>query len=473
MIRSAEFLARQWGPSASEWEGVPVTDGTRHLILVAGAGPAGMAVANMLTKAGHEVIILNRDIKFGGLVEYGIFPSKLKLRGGLKKTYWELLGNSHVHYFGNVSVGRNKDVTLDELRSLGLSAIVFATGAQGTKTIGVEGEAAKGVYHAKDVVFHFNRLPGYGEKPFDMGKRVAVIGVGDVMVDIAHWLTRYKRVEQVTAIARRGLAERKYNPKEIRAICANIDQADLAKEIERIGPRLEAVGQNPAELQKEMAEEFSKCEPKTSHTKVGFRFLSSPKRVLTDADNRVRALELEETKLELKGQDTAAVGLKQYEEFPCDSVVFAVGDKADDAVGLPYKNGTFVTNPTPSGNDPDDALFQAYDEASGKVLDGVFLTGWARKASEGLVGIAKRDGDWCAEVVNRYLATKPSGNHSKVVLDKLKTILNDRKSHPVDVKSLRALEAAEQAHKTETNCIGEFKYASNQEMIRLIERGKS
>jgi ferredoxin--NADP+ reductase len=74
-------------------------------------------------------------------------------------------------------------------------------------------------------------------------------------------------------------------------------------------------------------------------------------------------------------------------------------------------------------------------------------------------------------VVTRYLATKPQGNHSKVVLDKLKTILNDRKSHPVDVKNLRALEAAEKAHKSATDCIGEFKYASNQEMIELIKRG--
>ena len=54
-------------------------------------------------------------------------------------------------------------------------------------------------------------------------------------------------------------------------------------------------------------------------------------------------------------------------------------------------------------------LFQAYDEATGKVVDGVFLAGWARKASEGLVGVAKRDGEWCAEVVTRYLATKPLG----------------------------------------------------------------
>ena len=53
----------------------------KHVIIVAGAGPAGMAVAASLGKAGHEIIILNRDIKFGGLAEYGIFPSKLKFAG--------------------------------------------------------------------------------------------------------------------------------------------------------------------------------------------------------------------------------------------------------------------------------------------------------------------------------------------------------------------------------------------------------
>jgi ferredoxin--NADP+ reductase len=183
---------------------------TSHVIIVAGAGPAGMAVASSLAKAGHEVIILNRDIKFGGLAEYGIFPSKLKLRGGLKKQYWELLERPNVHYFGNVSIGNGKDLTVEDVRGLGASAVVFSIGAQGTKAIGVEGDSAQGVFHAKDVVYHFNRLPGFGDRPFDMGKHVAVIGAGDVMVDIAHWLIRYKKVERVTAIVRRGPVERKY-----------------------------------------------------------------------------------------------------------------------------------------------------------------------------------------------------------------------------------------------------------------------
>lgn len=442
-----------------------------HVVIVAGAGPAGMAVASSLAKAGYEIIILNRDIKFGGLAEYGIFPAKLKLRGGLKRQYWELLERPNVHYFGNVSIGKDKDLSVEEVRGLGASAVVFSIGAQGTKAIGVEGDSAKGVFHAKDVVYHFNRLPGFGDRPFDVGKHVAVIGAGDVMVDIAHWLIRYKKVERVTAIVRRGPVERKYNPKEIRAVCSNMDLDGIGKEFARIKDRLAAVGQNADDVLKGLTDEFTKCEPKVSDTKMGFRFLASPKRILVDGNNRVRGLEMEENKLEPKGEDTAAVGLKQYYEFPCDSVVFAVGDKVDETVGLPYKNGIFMTNPNKTNNDPDDALFQAYDEASGKVVDGVFLAGWARKASEGLVGVAKRDGDWCAEVVTRYLATKTAGSQSKVVLDKLRTLLKDRKSHPVDVKGLRALEAAERAHKGVPDCIGEFKYASNQEMLGFIERG--
>ncbi len=446
-----------------------------HLIIVIGAGPAGMAVANLLSKAGHEVVILNRDIKFGGLAEYGIFPSKLKLRGGLRKSYWEILERPTVHYFGNVTVGTNKDITVNELRSLGASALVFATGAQGTKTIGVEGDSATGVYHAKDVVYHFNRLPGFSERPFEMGRRVAIIGVGDVMVDISHWLVRFKQVEEVTAIARRGPAERKYNPKEIRAVCANIDQDTLAKEFARIRPRLEAVGQNPDEILKGMTEEFTKCEPKVSQTRMGFRFLASPRRVLTDGQNRVRALEIEETKLEPKGQDFAAVGLKQFYEFPCDSVVFAVGDRVDEAVGLPYKNGVFVTNPAHTGNDPDDALFQAYDETSGQVIEGVFLTGWARKASEGLVGIAKRDGEWCTEVLLRYLESQPLRERGEIdaVLYRLRALLTERRTRVIDVESLRLLEAFEKEQSVSHDCIGEFKLASNEKMLEQIQRRRA
>jgi ferredoxin--NADP+ reductase len=433
-----------------------------------------MSAAAQFSKNGYRVTILNRDCKVGGLAEYGIFPSKHRLRTGLQKTYREILSRPNVVYFGNASVGRDKDLTVDELRALGPDAIVFSTGAQGTKTIGVEGDGAAGVFHAKDLVYHYNQLPGYSERPFDVGERVCVIGIGDVMIDIAHWLIRYKKVREVTAVVRRGPAERKYSPKETHSVCANIDKDGLAREFSRIRERLEAAGQNPDQILTDMVGEFKKCDPAVSGTMMRFRFLSSPRRVLVTNGNRVRALEVENTRLEKKGDDTAAKGTETFDEIPCDSVVFAVGDCVDEAVGLPYKGGMFTTNPTPSGNDPDDAWFQVFDQSSGRVIDGVFVTGWARKASEGLVGIAKRDGEWCAEVVQRYLASR--ANRPEASLSefdrKLRTLLESRQPDLVTKEDLQLLGEVEREEAAKAG-LEEFKFPTNPEMIAAIRRRRS
>src|SRR5205823_4338175 len=214
------------------------------------------------------------------------------------------------HYFGNVTIGEGKHLTVPELKALEASVLVFSTGAKGTKTIGVEGDTARGVYHAKDCVYHYNLLPEFSTRPFEMGQRVAVIGIGDVMVDVAHWLSRRRRVAEVHVIVRRGPAERKYNPKEIRAVCASIDQDSLQKEMVRIAPRLEAVGQSSEKILAEMRAEFTKCEPPESHTRMYFHFLSYPKRILTNGQNQVIGLETEDTKLDLRGGYLEAGGLE-------------------------------------------------------------------------------------------------------------------------------------------------------------------
>jgi len=449
------------------------TENGGHLIIIVGAGPAGMQVVNMLSKEGHTIIILNRDTKFGGLAEYGIFPSKHRLRMGLKKNYWEILKRDNVHYFGNVTVGMDKPITVRDLQQVGASALVFATGAQGTKSIGVEGENAQGVFHAKDIVYHYNQLPGFSERPFEIGQRVAVIGIGDVMVDIAHWLIRYRQVQEITAIVRRGPAERKYNPKEVRVICGNIDREALEKEFTRIRPCLLEAGQDPGQILKDMTGEFAKCEQPISNTRMGFRFLSSPIRVLVDQNNRVRALELEKNRLERQGEDYASVGLKQTYEFPCDTVIFAVGDRADQNIGLAIKNGNFLTNPHSTQNDPDDALFQIYDEQAGKVMEGFFVVGWARKASVGLVGIAKRDGDWCSEVVKRYLATRspldPTTLQEKV--KSFQTLVERRQPTMVNKSELEILAQVE-AEEARLRGLEEFKFPTHEEMLAAIQERK-
>jgi len=442
-----------------------------HLILVIGAGPAGMAAADQLSSAGHEVAIINRDCKFGGLAEYGIFPTKHRLRNGLRKTYREILSRPNVHYFGNVTVSEHGQLRLEELRALKPGAIIVASGAQGTKSLGLEGEKATGVFHAKDVVYHYNRLPSFSERPFHLGGHTAVIGIGDVMVDIAHWLTQFRHVPRVTAVARRGPAERKYNPKEIRAVCAQIDQPALVAEFARIGAALSAVGQQPDAILAELLGELSECKASNSPSILRFHFLASPRRVLADDRNYVRGLELEEMALTVRNGDVAAVGTGRRYEFPCDSVIFAVGDCVDESLGLPSNNGAFVTNPHHTDHQPDDALFEAYDPSAGRVLDDVFVTGWARQASVGLVGIAKRDGDWCAQVVLRRLAGKPAAplGTAQASLEELRRLIVSRQPVVVDGRSLALLTRAEEEEAIRLGS-AEFKFGTNEEMISAIYR---
>jgi ferredoxin--NADP+ reductase len=136
---------------------------------------------------------------------------------------------------------------------------------------------------------------------------------------------------------------------------------------------------------------------------------------------------------------------------------------------LPVKNGVFVTNPHLTQNQPDNALFQPYDPTADRVLDGVFVAGWARQASVGLVGIAKRDGDWCAQVVERHLAGKaaPSGQAVQATLDEIRRLITSRQPEAVDTNALALLTLAEQEEAIRLGA-AEFKFPTNHEMIEAI-----
>ena len=114
-----------------------IVGGTRvKTVFVVGAGPAGMFAAQKIAQGGHEVIILNRDIKPGGLAEYGIYPTKDKMKVGLRRQFAKVLSLPNVYYFGHVPVSGQAAVCIADLQQFGPSAIVFAIGAQGTKKLG-------------------------------------------------------------------------------------------------------------------------------------------------------------------------------------------------------------------------------------------------------------------------------------------------------------------------------------------------
>ena len=138
----------------------------QHLVAVVGAGPAGIYGTRKLTEAGHRVVLINRDIKPGGLAEYGIFVDKEKMKTGLRKQFKRILADPKVFYLGHVTVGQDQPLSLKDLQDMGFGAVVVTAGAQGTKKLGIEGEEAVGVYHAKDVVYHYNSLPPFSEQHF-------------------------------------------------------------------------------------------------------------------------------------------------------------------------------------------------------------------------------------------------------------------------------------------------------------------
>src|SRR5215471_934472 len=97
-------------------------------VFVIGAGPAGLFAAQKIGLAGHEVVIFNRDIKPGGLAEYGIYPVKDKMKNGLRKQFAKVLSLPNVHYFGHVPVDKESEVTIEILGRFHPAAMVFAVG---------------------------------------------------------------------------------------------------------------------------------------------------------------------------------------------------------------------------------------------------------------------------------------------------------------------------------------------------------
>ena len=110
-----------------------------------------------------------------------------------------------------------------DLRNAGFQALLVTVGAQSTKRLGIPGEDLTGVYHAKDIVYHYNLLPPFSESTYQIGKRVAVVGVGNVMMDITRWLIEDQGVEEVIAVARRGPAEVKFDRKELESVVGYLD----------------------------------------------------------------------------------------------------------------------------------------------------------------------------------------------------------------------------------------------------------
>jgi ferredoxin/flavodoxin---NADP+ reductase len=445
-------------------------------IFVVGAGPAGMFAARQIALAGYDVFLFNRDIKPGGLAEYGIYPLKDKMKFGLRKQFSQVLALPNVHYFGNVLVGDSYDVTLDELEAMRPAAIVFACGAQGARKLGLPGADAKGVYAAKDFVYHYNQLPPYTGMDFSTGKHIAIVGMGNVAIDIARWLLQDapdRKTESVTIIARRGPVEIKFDEKEIEYVEQHIARDELAAELARVKDQCARCNQD-ASPEKIYEEHFRKLKDPTfafEPPRLSFRFLSSPAAVLPDASGRIARLEVAENDLVLKGDgSTSAVQTDRRVTLDIDTLIFAIGDKHDEHIGLPMGPDGYATEPDPEH--PREPHYEVWDPATKSLLPGRYVTGWARKASTGLVGIARHDGEVCAAKAIEFVRNASDSNtlSEREILARL-----DAKGiRPVTKADLALLARVEQREAQERQLVS-FKYSDNDAMFSAIseERERS
>ena len=324
-----------------------MSDYSSHLVAIIGAGPAGLYAARLLANEGKHVVLLNRDIKPGGLAEYGIYYAKYKMKEGLRKQFRQILDDPQIEYFGNVTVANDRPLNIKALQDLGFQAIMVTVGAQGTKWLGIPGEQYQGVYHAKDLVYHYNSLPPFSTLNFPTAHRVALVGVGNVMLDIAHWTIRDLKVDEVIAVARRGPADVKFSKKEMENVAANLDLPEFEREMARVAPIMEAVGQDVNEARDFILSALPKALEPVSHTRLCFTFLASPTQVLGDAHGHVCGLEVEDTTLVQSGGDTKARSLGTRRVLDVDMVVFCIGDRVDSNFGLPVKGNEFIKSPAP------------------------------------------------------------------------------------------------------------------------------
>jgi len=438
----------------------------RYLIAVIGAGPAGLFASKILAMNNVHVVLLNRDIIPGGLAEYGIFYDKYKMKEGLRRQFQQILDIPMIDYFGNLTIGENGDLSLPDLRALGFQSLLVTVGAQGTKWLGLPGENLIGVYHAKDLVFHYNLLPPYGTKDFHIGKRVALIGAGNVMLDIAHWLIRVLKVDEVISVVRRGPNEIKFTKEELKIVVRNLDLAKLESEMVRLQPIADAVGQNVDEAKELILSTLPKGLEPVSTTRFYLDFLASPTHILGNAQGYVNGLEVENTTLVCAEGEVQAKRLGTKRILDVDTVIFCIGDKVDESFGLPIRKNAFVKHPNPLY--PVDQLsYEVYDPDLNRPIDRVFVAGWSREASSGLVGVARKDGENGARAVLEFLQSAPRLVDPGSILDELIAKLNKLNKPIIQKPDLQKLAEAEAAEAAKLG-LPAFKYATNEEMLAAM-----
>ena len=376
-------------------------------VAVVGSGPAGFFVAQSLLAKTDLVVTVDlyeRLLTPFGLVRFGVAPDHEEIKR-VARQFDKVAAKPGFRFFGNVDVG--SDVTLDELKSY-YHIICFTTGAQTDRRMGIPGEDLARSHTATEFVAWYNGHPEYQDCQFDLSvERVAVVGVGNVAVDVARILSRtaeelsttdiadyalktlrQSRVKEVYILGRRGPAQAAFTNPEVKELgeLAGADIRVLEDEIvldPLSSAEVEQSDDRKLHRKLEILREFGVHSPAGKRRTLTIRFLVSPVELVGNQDGQVVGLRVVRNRLVEDGRGgLRAEATDQSELLPVGLVFRSVGYHGVPLAGLPFDHKRGVV--------PNE-LGRGLASPGGAPMPGVYVSGWIKRGPSGVIGTNKRD----------------------------------------------------------------------------------
>ena len=362
-------------------------------IAVVGSGPSGFYTTEALLRSTvpFAIDMFEQLLVPYGLVRFGVAPDHPKLKQ-VTMAFDRIAKTAGFRFFGGVAVGR--DVTIDELRD-SYDAVILATGADVSRSLGIPGESLAGTHHAGDFVGWYNGHPDFRACHFNLDHEVAtVVGHGNVALDVARILAKTadelrrtdiakhalevlaeSRIREIHVVGRGRPPQTKFTAKELRDFL-ELDECDASVNSEDVTLD-DFVPENPQDL--EMTEKLALLRSFSQRVSAKrrrclFHFGLSP--VAIKGRSRVEAIVFERQKS------------KAIEQIDCGLCLRSIGRQTAPLAGVPYDELRGVH-----------ANVEGRAVIDGSVVAGLYVSGWSKRGPSGTIGTNRGCGMATAEVV--------------------------------------------------------------------------
>ena len=369
-------------------------------LAIVGAGPAGIYAADLIIKSELRDFDVSIDL-FDllpapyGLVRYGVAPDHPRIKGIIRALY-EVLDRGDIRFFGNVEYG--KDIHLEDLKKH-YNAVIFSTGAVRDADLNIPGIDLAGSFGAAAFVNWYDAHPDF-ERSWDLSATdIAVIGNGNVALDVARVLAKpaslmletdipanvYKglassKATDIHVFGRRGPAQVKFSPLELRE-AVHIEGVDTIVHDEDFqydeGSKNAIDSNNQTRVMVKTLEDLRGKETTGAPRRLHLHFFSSPVEVL-GTEGKVSGIKIERTELDGTG-NVKPNG--EFRQFPIQAIYRAVGYFGSELTEIPFDSKAGVIP-----NDKGRVL-----DSLGTHIKGVYATGWIKRGPVGLIGHTKSD----------------------------------------------------------------------------------